>query len=158
LFKRFLRAGNLSSARLILDRHEQSRLAGWKAESEALGRAYLREAKAVLGYEGYRLAAQHAARARTLLPTQVAQSWHVTALAERGLKRWADALAAIEQAIAFEANNAEFWHAKALILEDQDQKLAAREALVKAIELARQADEKDPRLEDWRQHLERLAP
>jgi tetratricopeptide (TPR) repeat protein len=155
LFKRFLRAGNLSSARLILERHE-SRAAGWKTESEALARAYLREAKTVLRYEGYRLAAQHAARARTLLPEKAAQAWHVTAQAERGLKRWPESLSAIEQAIALEPTNAEFWHDKALILEGAKAR-GAREALAKAIELARQADAKDPRLENWSQHLEQLG-
>ena len=153
LFVRFLRAGNLSSARLLLERHAQQ---NWKTEAEALGRAYLREAKHVLEYEGYRLAVQHAARTRTLLPEKADQAWHVTALAERGLKHWPEAMAAIEQALALEPTNAEFWHDQATILEDQGQKPAAREALAKAIELARQADEKDHRLENWRQRLEQL--
>jgi tetratricopeptide (TPR) repeat protein len=157
LFRRFLRAGNLNSARLLLDRHEQSRMAGWKGESETLGRAYLREAKNVLDYEGYCLAAQHAARARTFLPEKTAQAWHLTAMAERGLKRWPEALVAIEQAIASETNSGEFWQCKATILEDQGQKSTAREALMKAIELARQADEKDARLQTWQEHLEQLG-
>ena len=92
-----------------------------------------------------------------LLPEKAAQASHLTALAERGLKRWPEALADIEQAIALEPKNAEFWHDKATILEAQDQKPAAREAFTRAIELARQADAKDPRLETWRQHLEQLG-
>ena len=153
LFNRFLRAGNLSSACLILERHPPQ---GWTKEAEVLGLAYLREAKHVLDYEGYLLAAQHAARARDCLPAKAAQAWHLSALAERGLKRWPESLAAVEQAIALEPTNAEFWHDKATILEAQDQKPAAREALSRALDLARQADANDPRLETWRQHLELL--
>jgi tetratricopeptide (TPR) repeat protein len=121
-----------------------------------LGRAYLREAKTVLEYEGYRLAAQHAARARILLPEKAAQAWHVTALAERGLKRWPESLAAIEQAIALAPTNADFWHDKATIFEAQDQKPAARAALANAIDLARQADPNDSRLEIWREQMKKL--
>jgi hypothetical protein len=43
-----------------------------------------------------------------------------------------------------------------MILVDQDQQLGAREALARAIELARRADEKDSRLQLWRQRFEQL--
>lgn len=155
LFRRFLHAGNLHSAGLILDCH-QSRAADWRSESVALGRAYLREAKMVLDYQGYRLAAQHAARVQVLLPEEAAWAWHVIALAEHGLNHPMEAKTAIEIAVALNRDQAEFWHAKATILEEQNQKSAAKEALTQAIALARKADEKDARLEEWREHLEQL--
>lgn len=153
LFGRFLRAGNLSSARLLVERHGQQQ---WKRESETLGRAYLREAKTVLDYESYRLAAQYAERARAFLPEKAADAWSITALAEHGLKRWPEAMTAIDQAIALDSSNAELWHEKALILEQQAEKPAARDALTRAINLAFKADAKDSRLEMWRKRLQQL--
>jgi Flp pilus assembly protein TadD len=90
------------------------------------------------------------------LPEKAAQAWHVTALADRGLKRWPESLAAIDQASALEPSNPDFWHDKALILEQQGDKPAAQLALKRAIDLARQADPKDLRLESWQQRLEQL--
>ena len=153
LFARFLRACDLKAASLLLARYDPQR---WEDEKRVLDAAFVKESKTVLGYESYRLAAQHAERARHYLPEKSAEAWHVTALAERGLKRWPEALAAIDKAVALERDNPQFWHDKALILEEQDQRPAAREALTRAIELARKADEKDSRLSIWAQRMEQL--
>ena len=114
--RRFLRAGNLHSAKLVFDRQDRDE---WKEEGRLLAHAYAREATTALKYRGYRLAGQHAEQARSLLPENSAQMWRLTALAARGLGHWPEALGAIEKAIALEPDNAEFRHEKALVLAAQ---------------------------------------